>query len=210
MSLDIYLLYLTVCAVFFATPPGPSQILMISHSAMYGWRRSLPTIAGDLSANALQMTVAAFGLASILASSAIALSVVKWLGVAYLLWMAFRTFTAPPPKLAAESGKDLRGMLARRAFLTSAANPKAVFFFAALFPQFISAGQPIWPQLLILGCTYLVIDGVILVLYGYLAERSAAKLRRLISSRLNQISGLMMAAAAILLALRDGDAGKAR
>lgn len=210
MSLDVYLIYLTVCAVFFATPPGPSQILMISHSAVYGWRRSLPTIAGDLTANALQMTVAAFGLASVLATSAAALSVVKWLGVAYLLWMAIRTFRTAPSKLAVKESKKLRGMFACRAFLTSAANPKAVFFFAALFPQFITPDQSVWPQLLILGSTYLAIDGMLLLLYGYLADRSAAKLQRLVSGRLNQISGVMMGIAAFLLALRDVDAGRVR
>ena len=110
------------------------------------------------------------------AATADALIVLKWAGVAYLLWMAYRTFRAPPPNLATGGRLSNTGMtFARRGFITSASNPKAVFFFAALFPQFIDAGLPIWPQLFILGATYLAIDGVILVLYGAIAERSVAR-----------------------------------
>ena len=63
MTLELYLAYLATCAVFFATPPGPSQLLMISNSLRHGVRRSGWTVAGDLSANALQMLAAGLGLA---------------------------------------------------------------------------------------------------------------------------------------------------
>jgi threonine/homoserine/homoserine lactone efflux protein len=70
MSWETYLVYLAAVAVFFATPPDPSQLLIISNSIRHGLRRSAFTIAGDLTANSLQMTVAAFGLAAVIATSA--------------------------------------------------------------------------------------------------------------------------------------------
>ena len=203
MSADVYLLYLATVGVFFATPPGPSQVLMISNSLRHGVRASLATAAGDLSANALQMTAAAFGLATVVAASQQALSAVKWAGVAYLVWIGIRTFRAAPVDgPAAGAASATRARLYRQGFLTSAANPKAVVFFAALFPQFIDPALPIWPQLLILGATYLVVDGVLLVLWGSLSTRLLGGLRR--GGRwLNRVSGSLMIAAAGLLALKD-------
>ncbi|MEO0751969.1 MAG: LysE family transporter, partial [Pseudomonadota bacterium] len=87
MSIETYLLYLGVLAAFFVTPPDTSQLLIISNSLRHGLRRSLATVAGDLSANSIQMTLAAFGLTAVVAASADALWVVKWLGVAYLAWI---------------------------------------------------------------------------------------------------------------------------
>ncbi|MEO1291537.1 MAG: LysE family transporter [Pseudomonadota bacterium] len=203
MNPDLYLAYLAVVAVFFASPPGPSQLLMISNSLSHGVRRSGATVAGDLSANALQMTAAAFGLAALIASSATALAVIKWAGVAYLLWMGISKFLAKPVAVDASRAAARPGRLYRQGFFTSAANPKAVVFFAALFPQFIDASLPIWPQLLMLGGTYLVIDGCILFLYGWLAVTSLQRVKALTGQLMNRLSGAMMIGAALLLAGKD-------
>lgn len=204
MSLEVYLAYLAVVGVFFASPPGPSQLLMVANSLAHGVRRSLATAAGDLSANSLQMTAAAFGLAAVVGQSATALGVVKWAGVAYLVWMGIAKFRARPPRLdrAGAAGPG-PAALYRQGFLTSAANPKAVVFFAALFPQFIDPTAAIWPQLLILGATYLAVDGVLLVFWGQLAVRSIGRLRALTGPALSRISGAMLIAAAALLAAKD-------
>ena len=205
MTIDLYLAYLATCAVFFATPPGPSQLLMISNSLRHGVRRSGWTVAGDLSANALQMLAAGLGLATLIATTDWALDAIKWAGVAYLVYVGIRTFLAEP-KSASEAETQMSARrLYLQGFLTSASNPKAVFFFAALFPQFITAGAPLAPQLMILGSTYLLIDGVILMIYGATATRLLARLATR-GRLLNRISGSLMVAAAGLLALRSPEA----
>lgn len=204
MTIEVYLAYLATVAVFFATPPGPSQILMITNSARFGVKRSLATVAGDLSANALQMIAAGFGLAVLIAQTDWLLDVIKWAGVAYLIYVAIRTFRAKPQDMAA-NGADAQipaRTLFLQGFFTSASNPKAVFFFAALFPQFITPDATIGPQLLALGVTYTIVDGVILVLYG----ATAARLMRGLATRgnlLNRVSGTMMLGAAALLGAKD-------
>ena len=204
MTSETYLTYAAVVGVFFASPPGPSQLLMMANSLAHGVRRRLATVAGDLSANSLQMTAAAFGLAAVIGQSATALGVVKWAGVAYLVWMGFTKLRARPAKLdPADAAGPGPGVLYRQGFLCSAANPKAVVFFAALFPQFIDPAAAIWPQLLILGATYLAVDGVLLVLWGQLAVRSLGRVRALTGPALNRVSGAMLIAAAALLASRD-------
>ena len=164
MALETYFVYLAAVAVFFATPPDTSQLLIISNSAKHGLRRSAFTIAGDLTANSLQMTGAAFGLAAIIATSASAFTWIKWLGVAYLVWIGVQLILSKDQLAdvgANRSGQSFR--LFRQGFVTSMANPFAVVFFGALFPQFIDPASPVMPQLLILGVTYLVVDGAILL-----------------------------------------------
>lgn len=129
MALETYLVYLAAVAVFFATPPDTSQLLIISNSIRHGLRKSAFTIAGDLSANALQMTAAAFGLAAVIATSAHAFVWIKWLGVAYLVWIGLQLIlSAARPVEVGEgrAGSALR--LFRQGFVTSMANPFAVFF----------------------------------------------------------------------------------
>ena len=72
MPLETYLIYVTAVAAFFATPPDTSQLLVISNSLRHRLKKSVWTIAGDLSANCVQMVAAAFGLSAIIATSATA------------------------------------------------------------------------------------------------------------------------------------------
>jgi len=196
-----YLLYLGVLAVFFATPPDTSQLLIMSNSIRHGLRRSLATVAGDLTANSLQMTAAAFGLTAFIAASSDAIWIIKWIGVAYLVWIGvqliFRSRETSKPKPAAP------GQLFRQGFFTSAANPYAVVFFGALFPQFIDLSQAVIPQLLILGVTYLIVDGVLLVAWGWIAARAIRKFNQTTTPWINRISGALMIGAAILLGTKD-------
>jgi len=204
MALDTYLIYLAAVAVFFATPPDTSQLLIISNSVRHGLRRSVYTIAGDLTANSLQMTGAAFGLAAIIATSASAFLWIKWLGVAYLVWIGVQLILSKDQAddvAANASGSSFR--LFRQGFVTSMANPFAVAFFGALFPQFIDPTLPILPQLLILGATYLVIDGAILLLWGWMGIRAAAALKKASYGMINRICGGLMIAAAGMLASKD-------
>ncbi|MEM6906288.1 MAG: LysE family translocator [Pseudomonadota bacterium] len=206
MAWETYLVYLGVVAAFFATPPDTSQLLVMSNSLRHGVRRSLWTVAGDLSANTLQMLAAGFGLTALIALSADGLTVIKWLGVAYLAWLGLSLILRrePSPESASSPASATRpGILFRQGFLTSSANPYAVVFFGALFPQFIDPALAIWPQLLILGATYLVIDGVILVLWGWAATRTLGPLKALGGAWLNRICGGLMIAAAGLLASKD-------
>ncbi len=174
MSLEIYLAYLATVFVFFARPPGPSQLLFMAHSMQRGVsKRSVPVMAGDLSANTIQILIAGFGLAAIATSSALFFTIVKWAGVAYLVWLGVKSI------LSARSGTtDLTpptpSALFRQGFITSSANPYAIVFFAALFPHFLTPQADLPLQIAILGLTYIVIDGFLLVVLGGLARKAVA------------------------------------
>ncbi|MDO6585131.1 LysE family transporter [Salipiger sp. 1_MG-2023] len=105
----------------------------------------MPTAAGDLSASALQILAVGWGLTALIAASGAALAVIKWAVMAYLIWLTIRVIRkAKPddPKTRGAKRNISLGNLWMQRFLTSAANPKAVVFFATLFPQFTSAEQP--------------------------------------------------------------------
>lgn len=204
MTIETYLLYLGVLAAFFATPPDTSQLLIMSNAMRHGLRRSLATVAGDLSANALQMTAAAFGLTAIIAVSADALWAVKWAGVAYLAWIGLRLMLTRPKMAGPAAARQISaGALYRQGFLTSSANPYAVIFFGALFPQFIDPAAAVMPQLLALGLTYLAVDGLTLLLWGWVAQRTLGRALAPGGVWLNRVSGALMVLAAGLLASRD-------
>jgi homoserine/homoserine lactone efflux protein len=204
MLLNTWMIYLATVLALMSTP-GPSQLLMLSNSAAHGFRRSLATACGDLTANSLQMLAAGFGLAAALAASGHTLSVIKWLGVGYLIWLGVRMFRKAKPGPA--NGPGRRSPASLRAlwfqgFLTSATNPKAVVFFAALFPQFIHAESPFWPQFLILSATYIVVDGFFLSAYGIGAGWIASKFTGARKVWIERAGGGFMILAAILLGLK--------
>ena len=207
MDLDVWLIYLGTVLVLMSTP-GPSHLLMLSVSASNGFRRSLATAFGDLTANAIQMTLAGVGLAAVLSASRIGFSVIKWLGVAYLMWIGVSLIL----KSFKETGnfEDIAPAPASalwfRGFVTSAANPKAVLFFAALFPQFIDPEMSVVMQTFLLGSTYLIVDGLFLVTYGRSASWLAEKLGARARAWIDRGSGGCLIATAAMLSMKSQEA----
>ena len=205
MPIETWTLYvLTVLALM--STPGPSQLLMLTNSGVHGFQRSLSTAAGDLSANALQMLAAGLGLAAIIAASATALTIIKWAGVAYLIWLGVRMIRRAKADGSTGQGQQKQASLKTlwlQGFLTSAANPKAVVFFAALFPQFITADAPFWPQFLILSATYIVMDGLFLSAYGLGSNWVVKRYKGNARVWVERIGGSFMIGAAVLLGLKS-------
>ncbi len=198
MPISDWLVYVVTVLVLMSTP-GPSHLLMLSNSLQHGLSRSWLTAAGDLSANALQMLAAGLGLAVLVTRSSGVFVVVKWLGVAWLLWLGWRMLSdhRAIPSTATTSKLWWQG------FATSAANPKAVVFFAALFPQFIQPALPFWQQLGVLSLTYLVIDGLFLLAYGATATVISRRVNQQRQRLISRVGGTMLIVAAVLLGLRQ-------
>ena len=128
MTTELWLAYMTTVWILMSTP-GPSHLLMLSNSLGNGFHRSLATAAGDLSANMVQMTVASLGLVSLIHSLQAFFAVIKWAGVSYLIFMGVMQFRRrfDPPVAVLSRIRTLRPLY-WQGFMTSAVNPKAVFF----------------------------------------------------------------------------------
>ena len=203
MTFETWLFYVGTVLLLMSTP-GPSHLLMLSTSLSNGFHRSLSTAAGDLSANAIQITLSGMGLAVIVTQSQYGFALIKWAGVAYLIWIGVKQIRASFKQRVVDN-EQTRTSLRRlwlRGFITSAANPKAVIFFAALFPQFLNPEAPLPLQILILGTTYILIDAVFLSLYGKTASLIASKLRSHHTAWIDRIGGTGLIAAAVFLGLK--------
>ncbi|CUA83091.1 MULTISPECIES: LysE family translocator [Gulbenkiania] len=164
MSLNTWLVFV-VTVFFVSATPGPNMLLAMTHGIRFGVRRTLPTIAGLLTALGLIMGGSAAGLGAVLAASELLFSVIKYAGAAYLVWLGIKTWRAPPTPLSgpedseaavAEAGTGWQRF--RTGFLVAMSNPKAFVFFTALFPQFMNPQAPQMPQLLVLAGTFYVIE----------------------------------------------------
>ncbi len=202
MSFDIWITYVATVLLLMSTP-GPSQLLMLSNSATNGLRRGFFTAAGDLTANFFQMLAAGLGLAALIATSGTAFTVIKWLGVAYLVYLGVKQIVKARVAETNDALRASRRALWMQGFITSAANPKAVVFFAALFPLFIDGALPFWPQFAILSATYLIIDGLFLMAYGSTASWLARRLQGPARLWLDRIGGSFMILAAALLGFKS-------
>ncbi|MEX0276582.1 MAG: LysE family translocator [Ruegeria sp.] len=202
MSFETWITYVATVLLLMSTP-GPSQLLMLSNSATNGLRRGMFTAAGDLTANFLQMLAAGLGLAAILTASGTALTVIKWLGVAYLVFLGLKQILKARSSASETAPRASRKALWMQGFVTSAANPKAVVFFAALFPLFIDGALPFWPQFAALSATYLIIDGLFLIAYGGSASWLARRLQGPAKLWLDRIGGSFMILAAVLLGFKS-------
>jgi threonine/homoserine/homoserine lactone efflux protein len=133
--------------------PGPNMIYLVARSVSEGSRAGLRSALGIETGTLVHTTAAAVGLSALLASSATAFAVVRYLGAAYLAYLGFRTFlvredarTAPADTPAGRG----RGVY-RQALLTQVLNPKVAIFFLAFLPQFVDPDRPAAPQVLTLG-----------------------------------------------------------
>lgn len=198
MPIEVWFSFAALALTFLITP-GVSHLLMLSNSLAYGPKRASATALGDLSANVLQMLAAGLGMAAVIAAAPTAFTVVKWAGVLYLVYLGVKMMRSRGySSKTANPDASLRALYAQ-GFFTSASNPKAVMFFAALFPQFISADLPFWPQQGALMATYLFFDGAFLAAYGLAAGALKSRLTGRGFQIINVVSGAVIIIGAILL-----------
>ncbi|WP_372611975.1 LysE family translocator [Aquicoccus sp.] len=178
--------------------PG-SDVMFASASGLSGGPRAGIAAAAGISLGGLAHTVlAAFGLAALIAASPVAYDAIRWLGAAYLLFLAVKTWCATPDN-GHGTGENSLYTAFRRGFLTNMLNPKVAIFILALLPQFTTpAAGPIWHQILILGAIFAATGFVITSSYGATAGFLRTILSRA-SGTLNRITALVFGALAVRL-----------
>ncbi|PWJ21152.1 LysE family translocator [Jannaschia seohaensis] len=174
--------------------PGPNNFLAMATAGRAGPGPALRGLGGRCAAFAILVILVAFGLDRLLAGSQLAFAVLKWGGVAYLCYLAWRTWTAP-----VDGGPDPSSG-GWREFLTCMANPKAYLLMTAFLPQFLTTGDPLL-QLLALGVLYIVMEALAALVWigaGALMHRGALTPRGRLW--LNRLFGGLLGGAALLLA----------
>jgi len=202
MSLDTFLIYL-IAAIGLSLSPGPNGLLALTHGALHGRRRTLFTIAGGALGFIGVIGLSMFGIGALLKTSLLWLTVMKWVGGAYLVWLGIQVWRSPPvgASLSGEAGPRSNFSLFRQGLLSAVTNPKAVLFFAAFLPQFIDPGRSLWLQFLIMAGTFALIEVITEWLIASLAHRVRRWLQR-VGRRFNQACGAVFMAIGAALPLR--------
>ncbi|WP_158844846.1 LysE family translocator [Saccharothrix deserti] len=144
-------------SVLVALTPGANNLLGMHHAVHHGPLKAATALLGRLAAFSLMVTAVVAGLGPVLAASHTALTVIKWAGVAYLVYLAVRILmTEKTDKTPARRGTPLR-----KEFLVAITNPKALLIFTAFVPQFVDPARgPIPLQLATLGAVYLAAEAL--------------------------------------------------
>ena len=191
--------------------PGPGVLYVVGRSIGGGRRVGLASMAGIETGEAVYIAAAALGLTALLATSALALSIVRYAGAAYLIVLGIRAWRHPEEqdpeeeKFAGVWGAFARGLVVQLL------NPKVAVFFVAYFPQFIRPSQAIAPQVLVLGSVYLAVavltDTTYVLLASWIADKIArterARRRR---ARVSALIYFALAAAALVIGDRGSSA----
>ena len=173
MSLELWLGFALASAIAVAIP-GPVVIFVLGRAATGGWRAAMPTVAGVVLGDALALSATLLGLGAVLAASALAFSVVKWAGAAYLVYLGVKLWRAPVEAPAALPA----ARAFRDAFIVTVLNPKSIGFFVAFIPQFLDPGRAYAPQAMVVLATFVAIGAVNVMLYAALAARLGDSVRR--------------------------------
>lgn len=201
MAFDTWLLYL-LAAIGLSVTPGPNSLLVLTHGALHGWRRTLYTAAGGCVGFTVLIGLSMAGIGALLQTSAQALTVLKFIGGAYLVWLGWQIWRSPPIQLrpVAEAAPVGGVGLFRIGLLTALSNPKALLFYGAFLPQFIDPQRPLWPQFGVMVATFITVEAITEWLLALLAHRVRAGLERL-GRRFNQACGALFAAMGLALPL---------
>ena len=186
MALNVWLVYV-VAALGLSLSPGPNSLLALTHGALHGRRKTLYTLTGGAAGFVTIIALSMFGIGALLQASVMWLTVLKWVGGAYLIWLGIQVWRAPPIQVAQRS---------------AAANPKGILFFAAFLPQFVDSSRNIFVQFLVMAATFVAIEFLTELCLAILSQRVAGWLSR-VGRAFNRVCGGIFVAIGALLPLRS-------
>ncbi len=198
MDINLWLVYL-LAVIGLSLSPGPNGLLALTHGALHGRRKALFTVFGG-----------AFGFCTVLALSMFGgaaagwLTILKWVGGAYLVWLGIQLWRSPPISVGVHApGPSRPGWpLFRQGALAAVSNPKAILFFAAFLPQFIDPARSLPLQFVIMAGTFAIVEITYEIVVASLAHRIRPWLQR-VGKRFNQACGGVFMAIGIALPLRS-------
>ncbi|MGD1888888.1 MAG: LysE family translocator [Cohaesibacteraceae bacterium] len=200
MTIELYLSYVVACFVVLAVP-GPTILLVISYALSQGKRAALSTVVGVGLGDAIAVTVSLAGLGAIMATSATAFTVLKWVGAAYLVYLGIKMWRTEP-KLNLEDQPDIsQRKMTLHTTIVTALNPKGIAFFVAFLPHFLNPAAPAVPQLALLGTTFVVLGIVNAALYALFAAHLRTRISQPGTQKwANRAGGTMLLGAGLMTA----------
>ena len=201
MSLELYLAFVAASAALVLTP-GPMVAYLVATTLSHGLRHGLMALIGSAAASAAQLAVVVAGLSLILNMVGDAFVWLKWIGVAYLIYLGVRALRAPADELTPAIRHRSGRRTVAEAFFVNLTNPKALVFHGAFLPLFVSPSAPATPQLILLAVTFIVIAAVLDGCWAVFAAKLQPLLHRIGRWRHRITGGVLLTAAAGLAIAR--------
>lgn len=189
--------------------PGPDTVLVTKNAVVHGRDAALGTSLGVNTGLVIWTLAAAFGVAAVIRESALAFTILKLVGAAYLIWLGAQALraagrhSAPDPVGARDRTNRVGALLGfRQGLLSNLGNPKIAVFFTSLLPQFVSPRQPVLVPFLLLGGLFVVMTLAWLCSYALLAARISGVLTRpRVRAALDSLTGIVLIGLGVRLAL---------
>ncbi len=200
MTFETWLAFALASAIVVVIP-GPNIVLTVTYGIRNGMRSGLATVPGQVLGAFIAMSASLAGAGAILAASVGLFTAMKVVGALYLLWLAYRLWTAPVEGIRTQDNAPDRSLwrLFRQSTLISALNPKGPVFYMAFVPQFVDPGAPAFAQFAILTATFLAVAGLNGIGWLVLASALRDRLQGPFVMRLiNRIGALCLGAAGVL------------
>ncbi|WP_027578727.1 LysE family translocator [Bradyrhizobium sp. Ai1a-2] len=201
MSLQAYLAYVAAC-IALALLPGPIVTLVIANGLRHGTRAALTNVLGAQAGLAIVIGIVAVGLTSLMATMGYWFDWVRVAGAAYLIWLGIKLIRSPVQELSADAPPPPpRGGFFLQGFLVLLSNPKVLVFFGAFIPQFVDLNKDHFPQVALLGVTFMVTAAMSDMVYALLAGRARKFFSKQRTRLVSRVSGGFMIGGGIWLAL---------
>jgi threonine/homoserine/homoserine lactone efflux protein len=188
------LLLFAAASIALLVVPGPSVLYIVTRSVSQGRRAGLISVLGVHVGSAVHVTAAALGLSALLASSATAFMIVKYLGAVYLVWLGVQKLRRRESGPVEEAPPVRRSRLFTQGIVVNVLNPKTAIFFLAFLPQFVNPSRgPVALQIIVLGACFILLGIMSDGGYALLAGTLAGRIRRTRSARrrLDRASGVV-------------------
>ncbi len=202
ISFQLWLAFAAAAAVVIAIP-GPTTLMVTGHAISSGTRVALASLLGVALGDFTAIACSVLGLGAVLAASAEAFTVLKWIGAAYLIYLGIKLWRAPAVPMGASviGGRRSMPRAIAESFWVTVLNPKGLLFFAAFLPQFIDPHRALLPQVVVLALTFEILAASSLLLYVFMMARA----RRLMDSPraikiMNRAGGTMLIGAGLITA----------
>lgn len=201
MSLELWLTFALACVIF-SLAPGAGMVTTVSNSISLGLKTAVKSILGLQMALLTHILIVSVGLGALLATSALAFTILKYIGATYLLYLGFSKFFSSRVTAEHEFASNTSNkQLIWKSFIVNMMNPKSIVFLAAFLPQFLNPEVDLVFQYVELGSTVLIIDLAIMCSYALLATLLKPYLVKANFIKLqNKIFGSLFIAMGIFLA----------
>ncbi len=172
MELHVFIAFVFATVIMIALP-GPSVLLTVAHSISFGWKRGIITVAGATMGIAVQLTIAAIGLTSLLNAVSQAFEWLRWAGAIYLIYLGIKQWRSANDSLELETSSMAKKNLFFQGLVVTIFNPKSLLFIAAFLPQFINTAVPVGVQFIIIMPTFLVITFTVTSVWALVAGKAS-------------------------------------